>query len=101
MQTASALVWIGEAALTAALGVVAFRDGGASTVGWVALLRMLPAVASPVLSDYAGWMRCERVLAGVAGLRFVTIGVRGAGARRRRADGGRLPESAAEASGNG
>jgi hypothetical protein len=75
VQAAFALVWIGEAALTVALGVVAFRDGGAATVGGVALLRMLPAaVASPVLSAYADRLPRERVLAAVAGVRFVTIG---------------------------
>ena len=75
VQAAFAFVWIGEAALTVALGVVAFRDGGAATVGWVALLRMLPAaLASPVLSAYADRMRRERVLVAVAAVRFVTIG---------------------------
>jgi MFS family permease len=74
-QVAFALVWTGEASLTVALGVVAFRDGGASAVGWVALLRMLPAaVASPVLSAYADRLRREHVLAAIAAVRVVTIG---------------------------
>ncbi|HEV7759948.1 MAG TPA: MFS transporter [Acidimicrobiales bacterium] len=74
-QAAFALAWTGEAALTVALGVVAFRDGGAATVGLVALLRMLPAaVASPVLSAYADRLRRERVLAAIAAVRFVAIG---------------------------
>lgn len=74
-QAAFALTWTGEAALTVALGVVAFRDGGASTVGWVAVLRMLPAaVASPVLSAYADRLRRERVLTAIAAARAVTIG---------------------------
>lgn len=74
-QAAFALTWTGEAALTVALGVVAFRDGGASTVGWVALARMLPAaVASPVLSAYADRLRREHVLAAIAAVRAVAVG---------------------------
>jgi MFS family permease len=74
-QAAFALAWTGEAALTVALGVVAFRDGGAATVGLVALLRMLPAaVASPVLSAYADRLPRERVLAAIAAVRLVAIG---------------------------
>jgi hypothetical protein len=74
-QAAFALTWTGEAALTVALGVVAFRDGGATAVGWVALLRMLPAaVASPVLSAYADRLRREHVLAAIGVVRAVTIG---------------------------
>lgn len=75
VQVAFALTWSGEAALTVALSVVAFRDGGVSTVGWVALLRMLPAaVASPVLSAYADRMRREQVLAAIAAIRAVALG---------------------------
>ena len=74
-QAAFALTWTGEAALTVALGVVAFRDGGASTVGWVALARMLPAaIASPMLSAYADRVRRERVLAAIAAVRTVAVG---------------------------
>jgi MFS family permease len=74
-QAAFALAWTGEAALTVALGVVAFRDGGAARVGLVALLRMLPAaVASPVLSAYADRLRRERVLAAIAAVRVVAVG---------------------------
>jgi MFS transporter/cyclic nucleotide-binding protein len=74
-QAAFALTWTSEAALTVALGVVAFRDGGAAAVGWVALLRMLPAaVASPVLSAYADRLRREHVLAAIGAVRGATIG---------------------------
>jgi hypothetical protein len=41
--------WTAEWAFTVALGIVAFRDGGATAVGLVGLLRMVPAaVVAPL-----------------------------------------------------
>ncbi len=54
-QESYASAWTGDLLLTVALGVVAFRNGGATTLGAVAFLRMMPAaLLSPwgtVLAD--------------------------------------------------
>jgi hypothetical protein len=43
------------------LGIVAYRDGGATAVGLVGLLRMLPsAILAPLLSPLADRGRRER-----------------------------------------
>lgn len=64
-----------EWALTVALAVVAFDDGGAAAVGLVGLLRMLPsAVGTPVLSALADRRRRERALAAVSVIRAASIG---------------------------
>ena len=42
-QLSFGAMWAGEWAVMVGLGVVAFRDGGAATVGLVAVLRMVPA----------------------------------------------------------
>lgn len=55
--------WTAEWAFTVALGIVAYRDGGAAAVGLVGLLRMLPsAILAPLLSPIADRGRRERVL---------------------------------------
>ncbi len=55
--------WTAEWAFTVALGIVAYRDGGATAVGLVGLLRMLPsALLAPLLSPIADRGRRERVL---------------------------------------
>ncbi|MCF6379129.1 MFS transporter [Nocardioides KLBMP 9356] len=55
--------WTAEWAFTVALGIVAYRDGGAGALGLVGLLRMLPsALLAPVLSPFADRGRRERVL---------------------------------------
>ncbi|GAA1055933.1 hypothetical protein GCM10017608_14100 [Agromyces luteolus] len=55
--------WTAEWAFTVALGIVAYRDGGAAAVGLVGLLRMLPsALLAPLLSPIADRGRRERVL---------------------------------------
>lgn len=55
--------WTAEWAFTVALGIVAYRDGGAAAVGLVGLLRMVPsAVLAPLLSPIADRGRRERVL---------------------------------------
>ncbi|GGI45550.1 MFS family permease [Agromyces flavus] len=55
--------WTAEWAFTVALGIVAYRDGGALAVGLVGLLRMVPsAIFAPLLSPIADRGRRERVL---------------------------------------
>ena len=55
--------WTAEWAFTVALGIVAYRDGGAAALGLVRLLRMLPsAILAPLLSPIADRGRRERVL---------------------------------------
>src|ERR687894_278907 len=67
--------WTAEWAFTVGLGIVAYRDGGATAVGLVALLRMVPsAVLAPVLSPLADRGRRERVLILVSTLRAVATG---------------------------
>lgn len=64
--------WTAEWAFTVALGVFAFRDGGATAVGLVTLLRMVPsAVVAPFASALADRSRRELVLVWVSGLRGV------------------------------
>src|SRR5918997_7014052 len=46
--------WTAEWAFTVALGIVAYRDGGATALGLVGLLRMGPsALCAPLLSPLA------------------------------------------------
>ncbi|MDO5740897.1 MAG: MFS transporter [Ornithinimicrobium sp.] len=55
--------WTAEWAFTVGLGIVAYRDGGATAVGLVGLLRMVPsAIVAPLLSPLADRGRRERVL---------------------------------------
>lgn len=62
--------WTAEWAFTVALGIVAYRDGGATAVGLVGLLRMVPAaLLAPVLSPLADRGRRERVLVVVSTVR--------------------------------
>lgn len=68
--------WTAEWAFTVGLGIVAYRDGGATAVGLVGLLRMLPsAVLAPLLSPLADRGRRERVLILVSVLRGAATGV--------------------------
>jgi hypothetical protein len=67
--------WTAEWAFTVGLGIVAYRDGGATAVGLVGLLRMLPsAILAPLLSPLADRGRRERVLMLVSTLRGLTTG---------------------------
>ena len=64
--------WTAEWAFTVALGIVAYRDGGAVAVGLVGLLRMVPsAIFAPLLSPIADRGRRERVLILVSVVRGV------------------------------
>ncbi len=68
-EVAFGAAWTGECAFTVGLGVIAFGDGGAATVGLVSLLRMLPpALTSPSLTALADRMRRERLLAAVSAI---------------------------------
>jgi MFS family permease len=77
--------WTAEWAFTVGLGIVAYRDGGATAVGLVGLLRMVPsAVLAPLLSPLADRGRRERVLILVSTVRgaataaaAVVVGVAG------------------------
>jgi MFS family permease len=63
-QLAFGAVWTAEWAFTVALGVVAFRDGGAEAVGVVAFARMAPsAVLAPFGTALADRVPRDRVLA--------------------------------------
>ena len=67
--------WTAEWAFTVALGIVAYRDGGAVAVGLVGLLRMVPAaVLAPLLSPIADRGRRERVLVVVSVVRGAATG---------------------------
>jgi MFS family permease len=62
-QLAFGATWTGEWAFTVALGVVAFRDGGATGVGVVGFARMAPATfLSPVGTALADRFARDRVL---------------------------------------
>lgn len=64
--------WTAEWAFTVAVGVYAFRQGGTTAVGIVALLRMLPAaLLTPVVTPYADRWRRDRVLTAVSAVRAV------------------------------
>lgn len=74
-QLAFGSMWAGEWAATVALGVVAFRDGGATAVGLVGLLRMVPAaLLAPLVATVADRVRREVVLAWVGLVRAATLG---------------------------
>jgi MFS family permease len=67
--------WTAEWAFTVALGIVAYRDGGATALGLVGLLRMVPsAILAPLLSPLADRGRRERVLVVVSTVRGVATG---------------------------
>jgi MFS family permease len=68
--------WTSEWAFTVGLGIVAYRDGGPTAVGLVALLRMVPAaLVAPLAAPFADRGRRERVLAVVSAVRGVATAV--------------------------
>jgi MFS family permease len=70
--------WTAEWAFTVALGIVAYREGGATAVGLVGLLRMVPAaVVAPLATPLADRGRRERVLVLVSSIRGVATGMAG------------------------
>jgi MFS family permease len=70
--------WTAEWAFTVALGIVAYRDGGATAVGLVGLLRMVPsAVIAPLAAPLADRGRRERTLIVVSIVRGVATGAAG------------------------
>lgn len=63
VQLAFGIAWTADWAFTVVLGVVAFRDGGATAVGIVGFLRMAPsAFLVPVGTAFADRFRRDRVL---------------------------------------
>jgi MFS family permease len=67
-------MWAGEWAVMVALGVVAFRDGGAAAVGAVTAMRMAPAaLLAPFAASLADRVRRERVLACVGLVRAAML----------------------------
>lgn len=75
-QGAFGFVWAGEWAATVALGVVAFRHGGATAVGLVGVARMIPAaIVTPFAATIADRVRREVVLIWVGGVRALTLGI--------------------------
>ena len=83
--------WTAEWAFTVGLGIVAYRDGGATAVGLVGLLRMVPsAILAPLLSPLADRGRRERVLILVSMLRGVATGAAAVVVGRGRPDADRL-----------
>lgn len=69
------LMWAGDWAATVAVGVIAFRHGGAAAVGLMGVVRLTPAaLLTPFAAVVADRARRERVLAGVGATRAITLG---------------------------
>jgi MFS family permease len=74
-QLAFGSAYASEWSLTVVLGVVAFRDGGATAVGIVALIRMLPsALIAPFATALADRVRRDRVLIWTGVIRGAAVG---------------------------
>jgi MFS family permease len=74
-QLAFGSAYASEWALIVVLGVVAFRDGGATAVGIVALIRMLPsALIAPFATAVADRVRRDRVLIWIGVIRGAALG---------------------------
>jgi len=75
-QLSFGAAWTSEWTLTVGLGIVAFRDGGATAVGLVALLRLLPgAIAGPLLATIADRVRRERAITTIGFVRGASMGL--------------------------
>jgi MFS family permease len=73
-QLAFGSAYAAEWSFTVALGVVAFRNGGAFAVGIVALIRMLPsALIAPFATAVADRVRRDRVLIWVGVMRAAAV----------------------------
>ncbi len=78
-QAAFGLIWAGEWAATVAVGIIAFRHGGATAIGLVSLARMVPAaLVAPATATVADRARRERVLTWVGVVRALTLAAAGA-----------------------
>ncbi|HVF76727.1 MAG TPA: MFS transporter [Solirubrobacteraceae bacterium] len=74
-QLSFGFAWAAEWAVTVALAILAFRDGGVAAVGLVAMARMLPAaLLAPFAATLVDRYRREHVLAWVGLVRGVTLG---------------------------
>src|SRR4029450_158773 len=74
-QLAFGSAYASEWSLTVVLGVVAFREGGATAVGIVALIRMLPsALIAPFATALADRVRRDRVLIWIGLIRAAAMG---------------------------
>lgn len=74
-QLSFGLIWAGEGAVMVALGVVAFRHGGAAAVGVVTGVRMVPAaLMAPFAATLADAVRREFVLLAIGLVRAVVLG---------------------------
>ena len=70
--------WTAEWAVTVVLAVYAYGRGGATEVGVVALVRVLPAaVVAPLATQYADRWPREKVLVAVSAVRAVSIALAG------------------------
>lgn len=75
-QASFAVMWAGEWAAAVAVGVIAFRHGGAAAVGLVGVARMVPAaLVAPFAASIADKARREWVLAWVGVVRGLSLGV--------------------------
>ncbi|MFL6079629.1 MAG: MFS transporter [Ornithinibacter sp.] len=77
-QAAFFAAWAAEWAVTVVLAVYAYGRGGATEVGVVALIRVLPAaVVAPLATQYADRFPREKVLVAVSVVRSVSIALAG------------------------
>jgi MFS family permease len=74
-QLSFGLIWAGDCAVMVALGVVAYRDGGAAAVGAVTAARMIPAaLVAPFAATLADAVRREFVLVWIGLVRAIALG---------------------------
>jgi MFS family permease len=75
-QLSFGAAWSAEWAFTVGLSIVAFRDGGATAVGLVAMLRLAPsAVTGPFVGALADRFARDRIIAWIGLVRGVSIAV--------------------------